>query len=137
MFPFLWTGALFDLYQLSGEISEFNELRNCIDNGFTKLVSQILVLLVNMLSWPWALLMFKARMFLKISLSSKSSVKIVTSCKQSVSVGVELSFSTGAYCLVKYKLKKLALSRKLFMTSSELFKLWINWKLDLFFFSVI
>ena len=33
MFPFSWTGAIFD-FQLPGKIPEFKELRNIIGNGF-------------------------------------------------------------------------------------------------------
>ena len=78
-----------------------------------------------MLSGSWALLMSKARMIFKISWSSKSTAEIVVSNKQFVSVGIELSFSLGAHCLAKYKLKKLAFSGKsvmswLFITSGEL-----------------
>ena len=33
-FFFLWTGTIFDLFQLSGKNPEFKELQNVIDNGF-------------------------------------------------------------------------------------------------------
>ena len=84
LFPFLWTGAIFDLFQLSGKIPEFKELRNIIDNGFTILESQIIIIRVDMLSWPWALLMSEARLIFKISCSSKSNVKTASSHKQFV-----------------------------------------------------
>ena len=46
-----------------------------------------------MWSWPWVLLMSKARMIFRIYWSSKSITKIVASHKHFVSIGVELSFS--------------------------------------------
>ena len=104
-FLFLWTATIFDLFQFSGKIPEFKELQNVIDNGFTTLESQFFIIRVSMLSWPWALLMSKARMIFKISWSSKSTAEIVASHKQSVSVDTELSFSIGVHCLAKYKLK--------------------------------
>ena len=67
---------MFDLFQLSGKIPEFKELQNIIDNGFTILESKILIIHVNMLSWPWALLMSKAQMIFKISWSSKSTAEL-------------------------------------------------------------
>ena len=77
LFPFLWTGTLFDLFQLSRKIPEHKELQNIIDNSFTILASKIFIIYVDMLSWPWALLMSKAQMIFKISWSSKSTAKIV------------------------------------------------------------
>ena len=52
----MWTGTIFDLFQFSGKIPEFKELLNIIDNCVTILESQIFVIGVDMLSWPWALL---------------------------------------------------------------------------------
>ena len=118
MFPLLWTGAIFDLFQLSGKIPEFKELQNIIGNGFTILESQIFIIQVDMLSWQWAFLMSKSQMIFKISYSSKSSAEIVASHKQFVPVGVELSFSIGVLCLAKYKLKNLAFFRKSVMSLS-------------------
>ena len=46
---FLFSG-IFDLFQLSGKILEFKELRNIIDNGFTILESQTFIIHVDMLS---------------------------------------------------------------------------------------
>ena len=112
----MWTGAIFDLFQLSRKIQEFKELRNIIDNSFTILESQIFIIRVDMLSWPWALLMSKARMIFKVSSSSKSTAEIVALHKQFVAVGIELSFSIGVHCLAKYKLKQLAFSQKSVMS---------------------
>ena len=112
----MWTGTIFDLFQLTGKIAEFKELRNIVDNSFTILESQIFIIRVNLLSWPWALLMSKARMIFKISWSSKSTAEVVSSHKQFVSVGIELSFSIGVHCLAKYKLKQLAFFRKSVMS---------------------
>ena len=81
---------MFDLFQLSGKIPEFKELRNIIGNGFTILESQIFIIRVDMMSWSWAFLMSKARMIFKISWFSKSTAEIVASHKQFVSVGIEL-----------------------------------------------
>ena len=44
LFPFLWTGTLFDLFQLSRKIPEHKELQNIIDNSFTILASQICIM---------------------------------------------------------------------------------------------
>ena len=114
----MWNGTIFDLFQLSGTIPEFKEVQNVIDNGFTIQESQIFIIRVDMLSWLWALLMSKPRMIFKISWCSKSTAEIVASHKQFVSVGVELTFSTDEHCLAKYKLKKLAFSRKSVMSWS-------------------
>ena len=166
MFCFLWTGTIFDLFQLSGKIQEFKELQNITDNGFILLESQIFIIPIDMLPWPWALLMSTAQMIFKISWSSKSTPKIVASHKQFVSVGTGLSFSIGVHCLAKCKLKKLAFCWKSIMSWSfimssgikgiflplwkvfrivqcvfalvaRLFKLGLNWKLYSFFLFVI
>ena len=71
-----------------------------------------------MLSWPWALLMSKARISFKVSWSSKSTAEIAASHKQIVSVGIELSVSIAVHSLAKYKLKKLAFSRESVMSWS-------------------
>ena len=103
-----WTGTMFDLFQLSGKIPEFKELQNIIDNGFTILESQIFITRADMLSWPWALLISKARMIFKISWYSKSTADIIVLHKQFFSGDIELSFSIGAHCLAKCKLKKIS-----------------------------
>ena len=71
-------------------LRQFKELRDIIDNVFTILELQIFIIRLDILSWPWALLMSKARIIFKISWSSKSTAEILASHKQFVSVGIEL-----------------------------------------------
>ena len=86
----MWTGTIFDLQN--------NLLRNIIENGSIILQPQIFIIRVDILSWPWALLMSKTRMVFKISWSSRPTAEFVASHKQFVSVGIELSFSIGVHC---------------------------------------
>ena len=66
---------------------------NIIDNVFTIVELQIFIICVNMLSWPWALLICKAQIIFKISLSRMSIAGIVTSLKQFVSMVIDIIFS--------------------------------------------
>ena len=58
----VWTGTIFDLFQLPGKISEFNKFRNIIHNGFAIAESQFFIIFVEMLPWPWICFLFYARM---------------------------------------------------------------------------
>ena len=70
-----------------------------------------------MLSWPWALLMSRARMIFDIAWCKVNC----QNCSSTHFVTVELSFSIGAHCSVECKLKKLVFFqnqlRLLFITS--------------------
>ena len=63
----LWAGLIFDLFLMPAKIPEFKKLWNIIENGSTIVESQIFIIRVDMLPWPWALLMSKARMIIEIS----------------------------------------------------------------------
>ena len=52
VFPFLWTGSIFDIFQLSGKIREF---LNTINIVFTIAKSQVSIIRVNLLSWSQVL----------------------------------------------------------------------------------
>ena len=74
LFPFWWPGTIFDLFQLSGKLPEFKELRNIIGNGSKILEPQIFIIRAEMLSWQWTFLMSKARMIFDTSLYRNCSI---------------------------------------------------------------
>ena len=81
--------------------------------SFIILESQIFIVSVNTLSWPWTLLMSKAQMFcFFLFWSSKSTAEVVAPHKQFVRLDTGLPFSIATHCLAKYTFKKIAFSRK-------------------------
>ena len=67
---FLWIGHIIDFFQISGSILWLIQLLKMIVSGSTIVESPILNILMEILSWPWALLTSNDLIILLISLLS-------------------------------------------------------------------
>ena len=70
---FLWTGVTFAFFQVLGQMQKFKEFRNIIDSGLTKDSSHILIILMEISPWQWALFTFKFPIILMIKFSKKGN----------------------------------------------------------------
>ena len=65
--PFLWIGTILDFFHKSWNIPSSIQFLYVIDRGWTIAFSHIFIILVDMLSWTWALLMLRDLVILSMS----------------------------------------------------------------------
>ena len=110
--PFLWIGTILDFFHKSWNIPSSIQFLYVIDRGWTIAFSHIFIILVDMLSWTWALLMLRDLVILSMSSLLKLIADKLFSELRTTNLDNELSFVIGALFEVKNSLKSLAFSLK-------------------------
>ena len=122
MSPFLWTGTIFDFFQVSGKVLVSIQFWNNKDRGGMIDLSHNFNILIDISSYPWALLMSRAQRIFNIWSSEKLILENLASESCSSNVGKTLSFFDGVHFEAKKLLKWSAFllksaSNLLFVTS--------------------
>ena len=109
---FFWTGITLDFFHIHGKVPVLKLLLNIIDKGFNKAESPIFIILMEISSWPCALLMFKALIIFDSILIIKNNwEKSLISTKNKLTWH-SLPLLSGVYWQVKNSLNLLAFSLK-------------------------
>ena len=82
-------------------MEDFKELRNIIDSGLNKDSSHILIILMEISSWPWALFTFKFLIILMTKSSEKGTELILEFVKYTWFSGSLLPLARGVHSLLK------------------------------------
>ena len=105
-------GITLDFFHIYEKVPVSTQLLNIVDKGFTKAESQILIILMEISSWSCDLLIFKALMFLMISLPSKTIEESLSLLTKIGWLGHSLPLLRGVHWRLKNSLNMLAFSLK-------------------------
>ena len=105
MSPFLWTGTIFDFFQVSGKVLVSIQFWNNKDRGVMIDLSHNFSILIDISSCPWALVMSRALRSFNIWSLEKLILENLASNSCWSKVGKTLSFSNGVHFQAKKLLK--------------------------------